>query len=95
MPATSIWDIDVGAISAPDAIAVDALARLQLAAKRFGYSLRLVHACDELRGFIDLMGLADVLPSAGELSLETGRETEQGKETLGVEEERDPGDLPA
>lgn len=67
MPTTKVWDIDVGAISAPDALAVDGLARLQLAARRFGQSVRLVHACNELRGFIDLMGLADVLPIVDEL----------------------------
>ena len=92
---TRTWDIDVGAISAPDAVAVDALARLQLAAKRFGHTLRLVHACDELRGVIDLMGLSDVLPSSGELGVEAGRKTEEWEQTLGVEEERDAGDLPA
>ena len=66
MPATGDWVIDVGAITAPDALAIDGLARLQLAARGFGHSFRLVHACEELRGFIDVMGLTDVLPSTDE-----------------------------
>ena len=45
-----------------DAVTVDALARLQLAARRQGCQVRLDHASDELRGLVDLMGLTDVLP---------------------------------
>ena len=46
-----------------DAVTVDALARLQLAARRQGCQVRLDHASDELRGLVDLMGLTAVLPS--------------------------------
>ncbi len=45
-----------------DAVTVDALARLQLAARRRGCRVRLRHASDELRGLIAFMGLCDVLP---------------------------------
>jgi ABC-type transporter Mla MlaB component len=49
--------------SAPaDAVTVDALARLQLAAGRAGCRVRLHHASDELRDLVAFMGLADVLP---------------------------------
>jgi ABC-type transporter Mla MlaB component len=46
---------------APDAVAVDALARLALAARRCGCSVCLRGACDELHELIAFMGLDDVL----------------------------------
>ena len=46
---------------AADAVAVDALARLALAARRHGCHVRLRGACDELRELARFMGLADVL----------------------------------
>jgi ABC-type transporter Mla MlaB component len=52
---------DVDGIDA-DAVAVDALARLQLAARRHGCRVRLRHASRELRELVAFMGLADVLP---------------------------------
>ena len=47
---------------APDAVTVDALARLQLAARRFGCRVHLRDASAELRRLVDFMGLSDVLP---------------------------------
>jgi ABC-type transporter Mla MlaB component len=47
----------------PDAVTVDALCRLQLAAKRLGCSVRLTNASRELCDLIAFMGLRDVLPS--------------------------------
>ena len=46
----------------PDAVTVDALCRLQLAARRTGCQVRLRHASDELRELVEFMGLSDVLP---------------------------------
>jgi ABC-type transporter Mla MlaB component len=46
----------------PDAVTVDALARLQLAAQRRGCQVRLRHASAELVGLVTFMGLRDVLP---------------------------------
>jgi ABC-type transporter Mla MlaB component len=46
----------------PDAVAVDALARLQLAARRYGCRVRLRHASAEMRDLVAFMGLDDVLP---------------------------------
>ena len=40
---------------------VDALARMQLAAGRMGWSIRLDDVNGELAGFLELVGLADVL----------------------------------
>jgi ABC-type transporter Mla MlaB component len=51
---------DVAGVSA-DAVAVDALARLQLAARRHRCLVRLQNASAELRALVAFMGLADVL----------------------------------
>jgi len=45
-----------------DAVTVDALARLQLAAHRHGCQVRLRHASSELLELVAFMGLSDVLP---------------------------------
>ena len=45
----------------PDAVTVDALARLQLAAQRAGCSIRLRNASPELRELVAFMGLDDVV----------------------------------
>jgi ABC-type transporter Mla MlaB component len=45
----------------PDAVTVDALARLQLAAGGYGCKVRLRHASDELTQLVAFMGLDDVL----------------------------------
>ena len=46
-----------------DAVAVDALARLQHAAGQHGCSVRLRDASDELLDLVAFMGLEDVLPA--------------------------------
>jgi len=46
----------------PDAVTVDALARLQLAARRLRCQVRLCHASDALLELVAFMGLEDVLP---------------------------------
>jgi ABC-type transporter Mla MlaB component len=46
----------------PDAVTVDALARLQLAAGRHACRVRLRGASDELLELLAFMGLRDVLP---------------------------------
>jgi ABC-type transporter Mla MlaB component len=52
---------DVRSVPA-DAVTVDALARLQLAARRTGCTIRLRHASPELRELVAFMGLNEVLP---------------------------------
>lgn len=52
---------DVGGVAA-DAVAVDALARMQLAAHRSRCTVLLCNASDDLRGLVAFMGLRDVLP---------------------------------
>jgi ABC-type transporter Mla MlaB component len=46
----------------PDAVTVEALARLQLGARRNGCQVRLRHASRELLELVDFMGLKNVLP---------------------------------
>jgi ABC-type transporter Mla MlaB component len=46
----------------PDAATVDALCRLQLAARRRGCQVRLRHASEELLQLVSFMGLSAVLP---------------------------------
>jgi len=71
---------DVRALRA-DVAAVDALARLQLAARQAGFELRLHHVSAELRCLIDFTGLAAVL------RVEPGRQPEEREQGPGVEEE--------
>ena len=56
----SVAICDVHGVSA-DAVTVDALARLQFAARRHGCRVHLRHAGPELVELVDFMGLADVL----------------------------------
>ncbi len=53
---------DLGTLEGSDAGTVDALARLQLTARRFGRQIRLRHASSELQELLVLMGLREVLP---------------------------------
>ena len=64
---------------------VERLLRLQLAARRRGRQVHLRDAPAALRGLLDLVGLAGVLP------LEPRRQPE-GREQLGIEEVVHPGD---
>jgi anti-anti-sigma regulatory factor len=77
---------DVGRLE-PDAVTVEALARLRLTARRLGCGLRLCSVSPELRELLAFMGLDEVL-----LRLEARRQTEEREERLGVEEERELGD---
>jgi len=64
---------------------VEALARLQLVARRLGCELRLHHASADLQCLLDFTGLAEVL------GLEPRREAEQREDPLRVEEEGEIG----
>ncbi|MEA2498336.1 MAG: hypothetical protein QOH26_741 [Actinomycetota bacterium] len=52
---------DVRDIQTPDAVVVDALARLQLTAQRLGCEIRVANASTELKDLIALMGLTGTL----------------------------------
>jgi ABC-type transporter Mla MlaB component len=87
---------DVGALDDPDAITIDALARLQLTARRLGYRVELRRACEELEDLLTLTGLLGVLTGGGALvasAVEAWGEPELREQVLRVEEEADPRDL--
>jgi hypothetical protein len=79
---------DVGTVGVPDVVTVDAVTRLQLAARRFGCRIGLRNASAELCDLIALLGLADVMP----LGVEPGRQPEEREERVGVEEEAELDD---
>ncbi len=72
-----------------DIATVDALARLQLTARRLGWRLRLRNVSVELRELIELAGLTGVL------GVEPVRQPEEREVALDVEERVQRGDLPA
>jgi hypothetical protein len=71
--------------------AVDRLARLQLAARRLGWSIELRGAGAELLELLDLAGLAEVVPEGCGLGVEPGGEAE-GREQVRVDEVVMPDD---
>jgi ABC-type transporter Mla MlaB component len=77
--------VDVDGLRADIAL-IDALARVQLDARRRGRVVRLRGSSDELRGLLRLVGLADLL-------VEVDGEPEEG-EQLGIDEAGDLDDLP-
>jgi anti-anti-sigma regulatory factor len=53
---------DLRTVTDPDMTVIDALARMQLTARRHGRVLRLRNACPALRELLTLAGLTEVLP---------------------------------
>jgi len=86
--------VDVSALTEPDPAVLDALVRLQLAARRLGSSIRLENACSELVDLLALVGLSDVLPVVCGSGVEMDRQVEQ-REQVRVDEEVETGDAPA
>jgi ABC-type transporter Mla MlaB component len=82
---------DVSALVDPDAVTVDALARVQLTARRLGHRVRLRNACGDLEDLLALIGLRDIVPCA-ESPVEPRGQPEQREQGVGVEEEADPAD---
>ncbi|MDP9334313.1 MAG: STAS domain-containing protein [Actinomycetota bacterium] len=81
---------DVSQISEPDERALEALARLQLTARRLGVSIRLHNAGAALVDLVALVGLSDVLV-CGESGVEPDRQVEE-REEVGIDEEVHRGD---
>jgi anti-anti-sigma regulatory factor len=79
---------DVAAVTHPDAGTVDALARLELTARRHGRELRLRDPPPALRELLELCGLAEVL------RVEPRRQPEQREQPLRVQERVEMGDPP-
>ena len=78
-------DLDVSVLAA-DVLTVDALARLQVSARRRGRRFRLRDASAELKELIAFVGLSDVL------GVEPQRQPEEREQRVGVEEEPEPDD---
>lgn len=75
----------MGAVPAPDLGTIDALCRLRVSVAHMGYVLCLRDATSRLEELLTLCGLEDSFAV-------DQREPEQREETLGVEEEVEPGD---
>jgi ABC-type transporter Mla MlaB component len=82
---------DVSAVPV-DAVLVEALARLQLTARRLGAQLRLCGASCALQQLLAFAGLTGALPLDAALRVEPSRQAEQREESLGVQERVEPGD---
>jgi len=83
---------DLSGLAEVDAAVLDALARLQLKARRSGVTLRLCNVDRALADLIEWAGLSDVLRIA-ESVVEVDGQVEQ-REELGVDEEVHRGDGP-
>ena len=53
--------VDVSGVVEPDLVALDALARLHLMARRFGRDIKITHTCEQLEELVAFSGLGDVL----------------------------------
>lgn len=56
---------DVRALVEPDAMAIEALARVQLTVRRLGCRVSVRQPCHELEELLAFMGLADILRTQG------------------------------
>ncbi len=83
---------DVSDLTHPDAVAIEALARLQLTASRLGRRIEVRGACEQLRLLLNLAGLRDVIALADASVVEALGQPEEREQVRRVEEETDPGD---
>jgi len=93
-PQTPLVVVDVSDLTEPDAVVLDSLIRLQLAAHRLGMSIRLHNPCAELVDLLALFGLSEVLPVSRGSGVEIDRKVEQREQVL-VDEEVDTRDATA
>lgn len=84
--------ISMVGITNPDIETLDALAGLQLLARRHGRSLCLSDTTPTLRELIALAGLSDTLPCREDLLPEAEGQPEERKEACRVKEEGDAAD---
>lgn len=90
-PGEQVLCCHAGAFTDPDLRTVQALARLQLVARRHGIALCLCQAPPALEELLALVGLDEVIPRC--LGVQSGGQPEQGEQPSGVEEgvhRRDP-----
>jgi ABC-type transporter Mla MlaB component len=95
----AVFVCDVGALVEPDVAVVDALARLQLAARRSGCRIDLQGVGPALADLLELMGLAEIFVChaapggrSGGSAFEPRRQPERREQPLRIEEEADPCD---
>jgi len=67
---------DVSALTDPDLVTIDALARLQLTARRLGGQVQVRHPCAALQSLLALAGLSEVVPLSAGSGLEPGGQAE-------------------
>lgn len=90
--AAAVVICDVGAVAHPDAVTIEAVARLQLTARRLGRHIRLHRVGGRLAELLSLTGLSDVVSPHDGLRLEPRRQPEQREQGLGVQEGVHPDD---
>lgn len=87
---------DVGGVLHADAVVLDALARLQLTARRAGCAVQFQRVSEVLHGLLALTGFAEVLclgdGPADQSVVEVGRQPEQREQVGGVQEGVEPDD---
>jgi ABC-type transporter Mla MlaB component len=86
-PGGDVVICDVAGVAEPDAVTVEALARLRVTARRHGWGLAVSGASPELLQLVRLFGLSAVLP-------QPGRQAEQREQAGGIEEVVDGRDPP-
>lgn len=87
-----IVECDVAGLVEPDCATVDAVARLQLDARRRGREIVLRNASAQLQELLELSGLTDVIRCADGSGVEVGRQPEEREEPRGVEKKGDAAD---
>lgn len=86
---------DVGAVTTADLPTLDALARLQLTARRGGGGIRLRNPPPGLWALLELAGFDQLLaPDGASLRVEVERHPEEREPPLGVQEAVESGDAP-
>lgn len=83
--------VDVSQVTRPDLADVDAVARIQLEARRRGMHMRLLGANARLCELLALTGLTEAVAVRPDLPVRLGGQPEEWEEP-GVEEVRDVGD---
>ena len=91
-PARRAIVVDLGGVTAPDAVTIDAVARLALTAGASAARCNCGTCRGELADLLVLTGLRDVVAELGGLSLELQREAEEREDALDVEEEAELDD---
>jgi len=84
---------DVSALTDPDELALETVARVQLTSKRAHASMRLVGVGPRLADLLAAAGFADAVLGKWRSGLEVEGNAEH-REQVGIDEEVDAGDLP-